>query len=237
MVTNLIEASRELGATVGAMAFEPPVAYVYNPLDYAWSTWESYLRRWVANPREVLLLGMNPGPFGMAQTGVPFGDPTAVRDVLGIEGPVGRPDREHPKRPVEGFALRRQEVSGTRLWGWAADRPGGIAAFFERFAVLNYCPLLFLGESGRNLTPETLAACDRIPLEAACDRFLAAALHHLEPRLVVGVGAYAEGVLRRVAPPEVRVGRILHPSPASPAANRGWAGVVRRQLEELGVGS
>lgn len=237
MAQLLLELSRRFARDVDALVFGPPVAYVYNPLDYAWATWERYLTRWLATPREVLLLGMNPGPFGMAQTGVPFGDPTAVRDLLGIEGPVGRPGREHPKRPVEGFALRRQEVSGTRLWGWAADRPGGIAAFFERFAVLNYCPLLFLGESGRNLTPETLATSDRIPLEAACDRFLGAALQYLEPRLVVGVGAYAEGVLRRVAPPEVRVGRILHPSPASPAANRGWAEVVRRQLEELGVGS
>ncbi len=33
----------------------------------------------------------------------------------------------------------------------------------------------------------------------------------------------------------VRIGRILHPSPASPAANRGWAEVATSQLKALGV--
>jgi single-strand selective monofunctional uracil DNA glycosylase len=233
----LVSTSRKLTAALAPLKFPAPVAAVYNPLDYARANWEHYLETWLASPREVLLLGMNPGPFGMAQTGVPFGDPTAVRELLGISGPVGRPAQEHPKRPVEGFALKRQEVSGTRLWGWAAARDGGIEAFFRRFGVINYCPLLFLAESGRNLTPEVLPSTAMAPVEAACDEFLASAITFLDPRWLVGVGAFAEKVLRRVAAdqPQRQVARILHPSPASPAANRDWAGTVTRQLAELGI--
>ena len=96
---------------------------------------------------------MNPGPFGMAQTGIPFGDVTMVRDFLGIDGAVGRPEREHPKRRVEGMACARSEVSGTRLWGWARDEFGTAEHFFGRFFVANYCPLVFMEASARNLDP------------------------------------------------------------------------------------
>lgn len=234
---RLIEISRRLAEEVDALTFAPPVAYVYDPLTYARAPHEAYLERWGRPPKEVVLLGMNPGPFGMAQTGVPFGDPTAVRELLGITGPVGRPSQEHPKRPVEGFALKRQEVSGTRLWGWAAARDGGIEAFFQRFGVINYCPLLFLADSGRNLTPEVLPSTAMAPVETACDEFLAQVIEFLDPRWLVGVGAFAENVLRRVAAdqPQRQVARILHPSPASPAANRDWAGTVTRQLADLGI--
>ena len=35
--------------------------------------------------KRVVFLGMNPGPFGMAQVGVPFGEVAAVRDWLRID--------------------------------------------------------------------------------------------------------------------------------------------------------
>src|SRR5690606_5530120 len=109
---RLIEISRRLAEEVDALTFAPPVAYVYDPLTYARAPHEAYLERWGRPPKEVVLLGMNPGPFGMAQTGVPFGDPSLVREWLGIEGEVGKPPREHPKRPILGFASPRSEVSG-----------------------------------------------------------------------------------------------------------------------------
>ena len=34
---------------------------------------------------------------------------------------------------------------------------------------------------------------------------------------------------------DIRIGRVLHPSPASPAANRGWAAAAEKQLLALGV--
>jgi single-strand selective monofunctional uracil DNA glycosylase len=232
----LVAISDALSRRITQLRFGAPVAHVYQPLRYARAPWRAYLRRYGAAPREVVLLGMNPGPFGMAQTGVPFGEVGLVRDWLGVEGPVGRPPDEHPKRPVQGFACPRSEVSGARLWGWARDRFGTPERFFARFFVANYCPLLFLEAGGRNLTPDRLRAADRAPLLAACDDALRATVAALRPRLVVGVGQWAEARARAaLAGTHVAIGRIPHPSPASPAANRGWASQAERALAALGV--
>jgi single-strand selective monofunctional uracil DNA glycosylase len=233
---ELVEVSRSLAAAVDELRFGPPVRHVYNPLDYAWAAHLEYLRRFGAGRGRVLLLGMNPGPWGMAQTGVPFGEVASVRDWLGIDEEIGRPAEEHPKRPVLGLDCRRSEVSGRRLWGWARARYGSPERFFGEFFVGNYCPLQFLEASGRNLTPERLAAADREPLFAACDEVLRRTVAILEPRLVIGVGAFAETRARdALGAGGPRTGRILHPSPASPAANQGWADEVARQLAALGV--
>lgn len=234
MVSELIDATRRLSAAVGALPVGDPVAYVYNPLDYAWAPHEQYLRRFGGRRGRIVLVGMNPGPFGMAQTGVPFGDVAMVRDWMGIEATVRRPPREHPKRPVEGFELARAEVSGTRLWGWARERFRTPESFFERFFVINYCPLLFLHEGGRNLTPDKLSAAERDPVLRACDAGLRELLSLLQPQRVLGVGAWAQ---KRAAGciDDTVVGRVLHPSPASPAANRGWAEQAERQLLEQGI--
>lgn len=231
-----VEASRALSRAAGGLRFASPVDYVYNPLDYAWEAHRAYLERWGRGPREVLLLGMNPGPFGMAQTGVPFGEVSLVRDWLGVSAPVAKPPREHPKRPIEGFACRRSEVSGARLWGWARERFKTPERFFKTFFVLNYCPLVFMDEGGRNLTPDKLPAGERAPLEAACDEALRALAACYKPRLVVGVGLFAQARAREaLAGAGCSFGTILHPSPASPAANRGWAPQAERQLKALGV--
>jgi single-strand selective monofunctional uracil DNA glycosylase len=234
---GLIEVDRRLAAEVDALSFAPPTTYVYDPLTYARAPHEDYLRRYGAGPKEVVLIGMNPGPFGMAQTGVPFGDPAFVREWMGITGTVTQPPRVHPKRPVVGLASTRTEVSGTRLWGWARARFGSADAFFARFFVLNYCPLVFMEASGKNRIPEKLPADEREPLFAACDRALADALALLAPQVVVGVGAFAEARARAVlgGGSGARVGRVLHPSPASPLANRGWAEQAEQSLRALGV--
>lgn len=241
---RLLTAARELSGELAALRFAPPVAHVYDPLQYAWAPYAAYVERYGATPKRVVLLGMNPGPFGMMQTGVPFGEVAAVRDWMGIRAQVARPAHEHPKRSIEGFDCARSEVSGRRLWGWAAMRFGSAGAFFEQWFVLNYCPLVFLEASGRNLTPDKLPAAERRAVQQACDRHLAAALAALAPQWAVGVGGYAERCLRGVLEGElvdsnlarrVRVAQILHPSPASPAANRGWSDAVDRTLAELGI--
>jgi single-strand selective monofunctional uracil DNA glycosylase len=233
---SLVKIASELAREVDRLEFGPPVTHVYNPLLYAREPHRRYLERYGAGPKQVLLLGMNPGPFGMAQTGVPFGDPELVREFLGIDGVVKRPPREHPKRPVSGFACERGEVSGRRLWGWVRDRFGAAERFFERFFIVNYCPLVFVEESGRNRTPDKLPAGEQVPLFEACDRALRSTAELLRPRLAIGVGAFAEKRIRvALEGLGVGVGRILHPSPASPLANRGWAERAERQLEELGV--
>ena len=235
-MTSLSSIYRELSERVDSLSFGEPVTHVYNPLAYAWAPHRRYLERFGGATGRVVFLGMNPGPWGMAQTGVPFGDVGFVKDWMGIEAPVDRPGPEHPKRPIDGFACSRSEVSGSRLWGWARDRFGPAESFFERFFVLNYCPLVFMERSSRNRTPDRLPGEEQAPLFAACDLALGRALQVLEPSLVVGVGRFAQSRAAAVTgnePP--RVTRILHPSPASPAANRDWAGTIERQLREAGV--
>jgi single-strand selective monofunctional uracil DNA glycosylase len=236
VATSLVGISRALSREVARLRFAPPVAFVYSPLDYAAALHEAYLVRYGATAKEVILLGMNPGPFGMAQTGVPFGDGAMVRDFLDLSGEVGRPRREHPQRRILGLACPRGEVSGARLWGWVRDDFGSAERFFARFFVANYCPLCFMAESGRNLTPDKLPAREQGPLLAACDRALRATVELLRPRQVVGVGAFAGRRARQaLAGTGVAIGTVLHPSPASPLANRGWAAQVRRQLAAQGI--
>jgi len=237
----LVALSRRLALAAGALTFAPPVACVYNPLIYAREPLELYLERWGGGTKELLFVGMNPGPFGMMQTGVPFGEVGVVRDWLGIEAPVARPAVEHPRRPVEGFACRRHEVSGARLWGWARSRFLTPERFFARAFVWNWCPLGFLDAGGRNLTPEKLPRVERAAVEAVCDAALTEVATLLEARWMIGVGAVAETAIRRVAetggPGGARwsLARIPHPSPASPAANRGWASQVETALRAAGV--
>ena len=232
---SLVEIARRLAREVDPLSFGPPVAIDYNPLDYAWEAHARFLERFGRGPKEAVLVGMNPGPFGMAQTGVPFGEIAAVRDWMGIEAPIGHPPKEHPKRPIQGFACPRSEVSGARLWGWAKERYGTPEAFFARFFVINYCPLVFLEESGRNRTPDKLSAVEREALTVACARALRESIEALAPKHVIGVGAWAAGSARRCVRAGLEVGQILHPSPASPKANRGWAHQAEAELAALGV--
>lgn len=238
MSADLIESSRRLCQAVDALSFGPPVSHVYNPLDYAATVHEAYLARFASPPKQVLFLGMNPGPWGMAQTGVPFGEIPAVRDWIGLSGSVRKPAQEHPKRPIEGFLCAKSEVSGRRLWGLFAQRFGTAGAFFQDHFVANYCPLVFMSASGANLTPDKLPAAETAPLFAACDRHLRDLTTVLRPRWVVGVGAWAETRAREALRGlNLKFARVLHPSPASPAANRGWAEAATRQLIEVGVWS
>jgi len=221
---------------VGGLRFRDPVAHVYNPLVYASEPHAQYLDRYGSSPCEVVLLGMNPGPWGMVQTGVPFGEVSIVKDWLKLDGRIRKPKSEHPKVPVRGFDCPRSEVSGARLWGWAKETFKTPERFFARFFVINYCPLAFLETSGRNFTPDKLPADLRKPLEIACDKALRAMIDCLQPRVVVGVGAFAEKRAKlALQGVPVEIARILHPSPASPAANRGWQDQAVQQLTDIGI--
>jgi len=235
---TLIESSRRLSDALRPLAFSPPVAYVYRPTDYAREAHELYLRRFGSGRKKIVFLGMNPGPFGMAQTGVPFGEIPAVRDWMGIEAPVEKPVPEHPKRPVEGFDCQRSEVSGRRLWGLFSERFPKAEDFFKDHFVLNYCPLVWMSATGANLTPDKLPSSEMAPVEEACLTHLGEVLEILKPDYLIGVGGFAEERLLRAVEEKrikAKVGRVLHPSPASPAANRGWAEAATKQLATMGV--
>lgn len=234
--SNLIDAARQLGKEVDRLKFSGPVTHVYNPLVYAWSGHEIYLRKFGDTQKRIVFLGMNPGPFGMVQTGVPFGEINAVRDWLGIECAILKPKIEHPSRPITGFDCTRSEVSGQRLWGLFAERFGKAQNFFAEHIVLNYCPLAFVEESGKNRTPDKLTAREQQSLFKVCDDHLRSAIQTLKPEWVIGIGNFAAKRAEHVCGVQsIKLGSILHPSPASPAANRDWSATVQRQLQELGV--
>ncbi len=218
------------------MRFALPVTHVYNPLSYARQPHNDYLSRWGAGPKRVVFLGMNPGPFGMAQTGVPFGEVGLVRDFLMIRGKVKKPAVEHPKRPIDGFSCPRSEVSGARLWGFVKDDFETPQRFFEHHFIANYCPLVFMEASGKNRTPDKLSPSERSALYEACDLALQRTVEELSPQWVIGVGAFAEKrASAALSEFDVKIASVLHPSPASPKANQGWARLARAQLAALGL--
>ncbi len=227
----------ELSESLGRLRFGKPVDVIYNPLEYARQPLLQYCNRFGKSPKKILFLGMNPGPFGMVQTGIPFGEVQAVRDYLRIDAPIGSPAVQHPRRPVEGYACRRSEVSGRRLWGWIRTMHPDPETFFEHSFVFNYCPLAFVSDSGRNITPEQLGGPVVDSLYRLCDAALLALVRRLEVEWVVGVGQFAARRAQMALSPHVpvRVGAILHPSPANPAANRDWARTASTQMEALGL--
>lgn len=228
--SGLTRVTRGLARDVDRLSLHTP-SHVYNPLIYAWAGHQEYLRRYGTERGRVLLLGMNPGPWGMAQTGVPFGDVVTVREWFGIETRLGKVlPEQHPRYPILGMACHRNEGSGSRLWRWAEARVGSPEDFFERFFVWNYCPLLFI-KNGRNLVPEHLSRPERVALMAVCDRALAAAIGVLEPAAVVGIGRYAEARAKAVLGADADVRYLIHPSPANPAANRDWPALAEQALK------
>jgi len=235
LAQGLAEVSRKLDRQLSRLRFAEPVTHVYRPCFYAREPHEAYLALATHNP-EAMFLGMNPGPWGMAQTGVPFGEVQLVKDWLKLTGAVTPPKEQHPKRPVTGLDCTRSEVSGRRLWGWAQERFGTAEAFFARFFVYNYCPLAFMEESGRNRTPDKLALEERRAIEAPCDAALRHIVELLEPRMIIGVGKFAQQQAKRALTGfDLPIETVLHPSPASPMANRGWAPQAERQLQALGI--
>ena len=231
--TQLARIARTLSRELRSLRAGEGVACTYDPLTYGWKAHARYLALAQREPR-ALLLGMNPGPFGMAQTGVPFGEVEAVRSFLGIDSGVTPPRVQHPKRPVTGFACTRSEVSGRRFWGLMRHEFGTAARFFRAGFVWNWCPLAFMAESGANLTPDKLPARTRVAIEQACDRALVGVVKALEPAMVIGVGAFASDCAARALGDRLPIHTVLHPSPASPAANRGWDAAARRQLRACG---
>jgi single-strand selective monofunctional uracil DNA glycosylase len=236
---RLIAIQDALAEEVDQLSFGGPVTHVYNPLRYARDLASAYLQRYGQGRKRVVFMGMNPGPYGMVQTGVPFGEVATVRDWMGLAGSVSQPQTVHPKRPIQGLTCGRSEVSGRRLWGTFAERFGRPEDFFAEHMVFNFCPLAFMQTSGANLTPDKLSAEERTSLFASCDRALRAMVQEWRPQYLVGVGRFARERLEAAFPDagaqHLIIGQVLHPSPASPVANRGWGAAATRQLVEQGI--
>ncbi|XP_046881041.1 single-strand-selective monofunctional uracil-DNA glycosylase 1 [Hypomesus transpacificus] len=238
VASRFLQVELELNAHLRRLSFSDPVRYIYNPLEYAWDTHRCYVEKYCGGGQSVLFLGMNPGPFGMAQTGVPFGEVNSVRDWLKITGKVGHPPDEHPKRQITGLSCTQREVSGARFWGFFRKLCREPAVFFRHCFVHNLCPLIFMSASGKNLTPPELSVGERDTLLALCDTALSQAVEVLGISMVIGVGRVAEQRARRAlsaAGMQVRVEGVMHPSPRNPLANKGWEAVAQAKLAELGV--
>jgi len=242
MSEKLQKAAKKLVKELSGLNFSLPVTNTYNPLVYAWEPHQIYLEKFGNGKKRVLFLGMNPGPWGMAQTGVPFGEIAAVSDWMGINTLVATPENEHPKRPIQGFGCPRSEVSGKRLWGLFSELYPDPDDFFAEHFVTNFCPLVWMGETGKNITPDKLPRVESEPVDTACRWHLAQMIQEIQPEFLIGVGAFAEKQIKATIKEHVpayrgEIGKILHPSPASPAANKGWAEAATRQLKDLGVWS
>ncbi len=198
---------------------QTPVAFATNPLDYARVPAQTYIEKFGHLGAKTVMLGMNPGPWGMAQTGIPFGATGIVRDLLAINEEVFQPVGAHPKRPVEGIFLSRQEVSGTRLWGLLAEHYGSVEEIHKHVYLVNHCPLLLISEDGKNLTPDKLSGQAARELLAVCDQHLIDVVNALEATRIIGVGKYAEKRAHK-ATSDLEITSVWHPSPASPLANR-----------------
>lgn len=240
---TLMQVTAELNSKVQNLKFSEPVTHVYNPLDYASDLVEQYLTKYGKGKKEVFFLGMNPGPFGMAQTGIPFGEIAAVKDWLKLEGKINKPKEEHPDRPVMGFDCHRSEVSGKRIWGLFEQKFKTPEKFFSKNFVWNFCPFLFSEihrKNGkkvcRNLTPDKIKSAETVKLYKACDQALRSFVDILDPSYLVGVGAFAETCLKRIFSERKRdIYRMLHPSPASPVANRDFKGIALNQMKDFGI--
>ena len=227
VVCALIELASELCSQLDPLAKqlvkEGAVDCVYNPLHYAWEAHQAYLRLAGSGGAKTVLLGMNPGPHGMGQMGIPFAATTMVREVLGIQDiDVEQPQTPHPKRPVIGLEYPKEEVSGTRVWGLLSSHYGTAAEIFSKVFIVNHCPLmLFSGPRAKNITPDKVRGECMLEILSLCDTHLRKVVTVMSVEEVIGIGRFAERRARGVFETgSVRVSTCWHPSPASPLANR-----------------
>lgn len=153
IATEIINSARRLTTSLNKLKFiEPPVEYFYNPLEYAFEPYEAYVKKYCNSPKPILFVGLNAGPDGMCQTGIPFGEINYVRDWLKVGGRVSPPAIQCPWKPVLGYECQTSEPSGNRLWALFGKISGTAENFFRNAFVCNYCPLAFFGNRA-NLTP------------------------------------------------------------------------------------
>ncbi|XP_064643950.1 uncharacterized protein LOC135497889 [Lineus longissimus] len=237
---TFLHIENQLNVVLDQIQFVEPVTHTYNPTRYAHEPHEDYVRKYCNSRKEILFIGMNPGPFGMAQNGVPFGEINLVKDWLKVEGRVEKPAKEHPQRPILGFDCTRSEVSGSRFWGMFRRICGTADEFFRHSFVHNYCPLALMSKTGKNITPPQLAKAHAGILTESCDQALCDVVKLLGVRVLIGIGKYAQErarlALRTYEPDlQVDVQTLLHPSPINPSANKGWEPVAEKQLQDMGV--
>lgn len=205
--------------------------FIYNPLEYCLDPFIQYLEKG-GEKRDIVFLGMNPGPFGMMQNGIPFGASNFVNNYLNIEKDFDKQkiEKEHPKYKIIGKNIERQEISGTKLWGLIQSFYPDSNTFLENQIVLNYLQLAILDkEKGKNITPDKLNKDVRTKIENICDNQLREILDILESKVLIGVGKYSYDSLLRVKKNE-KVIKINHPSPLNARYFKTWTEDTKKLL-------
>jgi len=207
---KIIKLSNELSKQMDELTFSLPVKYVYNPLSYSFLTYLQYLNRINFNDVNIYI-GINPGPYGMSQTGIPFGDYYFVKNFLNIkkEKLLNLPLTHH-KKPIYGFDINKREASGKRLWAFFQDIYKDQEIFFKNNIILNYCPLCFLNEEGNNITPDKLIKEERNILYKICDDYLNKSINLFKFKSVIGIGNFAYNRAKILGYNALKIG---HPSP------------------------
>lgn len=234
---DIYDITCDFASELNSLNLEIHDTFIYNPLSYAKESLFKYFGYFKDHEVNTVYLGMNPGPYGMLQTGIPFGAVDKVRQFLNINDGVKKPYIEHPFRPITGFETKRNEISGTRLWSLFEEVYKTKENFFSDNAVLNYCPLAFLAEDKRagNIALDKIKGEYRGEIERVCDKYLNLYLMLLKPKVLVGIGQYAYKVLLRNEYKCDKVFSIPHPSPANPKANVNWIENTINVLENEGV--
>ena len=212
------------------------VKFILNPLDYAREPHIKFLSKYLTGPKSVLFVGLNPGPWGMCQTGLPFGEVNKCRDFLGITGAVWQPEHTPPKLKILGFDSTRREVSGDRFWSFVARVWTTAESFFSDCFIVNYCPLAFTTETGKNVTPAQFSSEDRKAVFRVCDEALYNMIRVLRATHIVAIGKVVLARVQQLQADrqlELRLHPVMHPSPANPAANKDWLGLATRSLAPL----
>ncbi|XP_059139314.1 uncharacterized protein LOC131927619 [Physella acuta] len=230
---------KELCEKLSRVSLPGKIQYVYNPLEYAFDSHLNFVRRFCTGEKYILFVGMNPGPFGMSQNGVPFGECAIVKEWLQIEGEVLKPVLEHPKRRVVGLECSRSEVTGGRFWQLFRTLCHTPEHFFRTSYVHNLCPFAFLTDSGKNVTPPQLTSSVLDQINALCNATLVEVVRLLKCKYVICIGKYALAQAQKALSADefngITLECLMHPSPINPAANKGWADIAIKQLTEIGI--
>ncbi|XP_059470377.1 single-strand selective monofunctional uracil DNA glycosylase [Neocloeon triangulifer] len=233
-----------LSGQLKLLKFSDPVFMVYDPVEYAGGIYFQYLQRFCRSPKHLLILGMNPGPWGMGQTGIPFGDVDTVKNYLGLAEfgfLIRQPTQQHPSKIVTGLDCHRKEPSGTKLWGLVKKLtnycPAEIA--LANIIVHNFCPLIFLKESGCNLTPEELKASNKKEeLFNLCSTALYHSLRVLQCSQILCIGKFAEkraDLMVKKFSLNALVYSIPHPSPRNVSGRVNWEENAMASLSASGL--
>ena len=225
---------------------------VWNPGRYGERWHRRFRETYPPGPNPVLLLGLNPGPYGMGQTGIPFTDIRRLESDLPELAARLRTDGESIGLP--GLAppdLRRRldrtfESSSIRVYRFLRLAGGSAGAGWRRVVAANPCPMLFM-EGTVNRTPADLRRalrkrggrlervtarleeCDQLRRECARE-----AVRVLEPRGVILLGRNIQEALAGDPSLGAVPGGVLaweHPARAVPDA---WAGGLVRAVRRRG---